>query len=128
MTYYFAKSVAGPFDAVVTAVREALATQGFGVITEIDIQATMKAKLGLDFRPYRILGACNPAMALEALRIEDKAGTMLPCNVVVQALPSGEVEVAAVDPVASMRAIDNPQLLAVAETVARMLKAVVAAV
>lgn len=127
MTYYFAKTVHGPFEIVVVATREALKAQGFGVITEIDVQATLKAKLDAAFRPYLILGACNPAMAHEALLIEDKAGTMLPCNVVIQALPSGEVEVAAIDPVASMRAIDNPSLLKVAKAVAEKLQAVIAA-
>lgn len=128
MTYYFARTVPGPFAAAVARVRDALAGEGFGVITEIDVQATLKAKLDANFRPYLILGACNPAMAHQALQLEDKVGTMLPCNVVVQALPSGEVEVAAIDPVASMRAIGNPVLLDVARTVADKLRAAVAAV
>lgn len=125
MTYYFAKTLAGPFDAVVPLVREALQREGFGVITEIDVQATLKSKIGVDFRPYLILGACNPAMAHRALQIEDKVGAMLPCNVVVQALPSGEVEVAAIDPVASMGAINNQILMQLAGEVAEKLKAVV---
>lgn len=124
--YYFAKTVAGDFDAVVAATRSALAAEGFGVISEIDIQATLKAKLGADFRPYLILGACNPTMAHQALQLEDKVGTMLPCNVVVQLLPSGDAEVAAVDPVASMSAVDNPQLREVAAAVAGKLQAVIA--
>lgn len=124
--YYFAKTVAGDFDAVVAATRSALAAEGFGVISEIDIQATLKAKLGADFRPYLILGACNPTMAHQALQLEDKVGTMLPCNVVVQLLPSGDVEVAAIDPVASMSAVDNPHLGEVAAAVAGKLKAVIA--
>lgn len=95
MGYYFAKTVPGPFGAAVSAVREALKAEGFGVITEIDVQATLKAKVGAEFRPYLILGACNPSMAHQALQLEDKVGTMLPCNVVVQVTPSGEVEVAA---------------------------------
>ena len=109
--------------------RRALQDAGFGLITEIDVAATLKAKLGAEFRPYLILGACNPALAREALQIEDKVGTMLPCNVVVQASPIGEsVEVAAIDPVASMAAIDNPILAAVADIVAEKLKCVVAAI
>lgn len=128
MTYYFAKTIAGPFNGAVDRVRDALKTAGFGVITEIDVEATLRAKLGAVFRPYLILGACNPAMAHQALQIEDKVGAMLPCNVVVQARPDGSVEVAAIDPVASMRAIDNPELLRLAGMVADKLKAVVAAV
>ena len=124
--YYFAKTVAGDLDAVVAATRSALAAEGFGVISEIDIQATLKAKLGADFRPYLILGACNPTMAHQALQLEDKVGTMLPCNVVVQLLPSGDAEVAAVDPVASMSAVDNPRLREVAAAVAGKLQAVIA--
>ncbi len=122
--YYFAKSVAGDFVDVVAATRRALAAEGFGVISEIDVQATLKAKLGIDFRPYLILGACNPAMAHQALLLEDKVGTMLPCNVVVQLLPNGQdVEVAAVNPIASMGAIDNPDLRGVAAAVGGKLQA-----
>lgn len=126
MSYYFNTTVAGPFEAAVAATREALKAEGFGVITEIDVQATLKTKIGVDFRPYLILGACNPAMAHEALKLEDKVGAMLPCNVVVQALPDGRVEVAAIDPVASMKAIENPVLLQTAGQVADRLKAVIA--
>ena len=122
--YYFAKSVAGDFVDVVAATRRALAAEGFGVISEIDVQATLKAKLGIEFRPYLILGACNPAMAHQALLREDKVGTMLPCNVVVQLLPNGQdVEVAAVNPIASMGAIDNPDLRGVAAAVGGKLQA-----
>ena len=122
--YYFAKSVAGDFVDVVAATRRALAAEGFGVISEIDVQATLKAKLGVDIRPYLILGACNPAMAHQALLLEDKVGTMLPCNVVVQLLPNGQdVEVAAVNPIASMGAIDNPDLRGVAAAVGGKLQA-----
>lgn len=128
MTYYFAKTVPGPFDAVVDRVREALKVEGFGVITEIDVQATLRSKIGVDFRPYLILGACNPVMAHQALQIEDKIGTMLPCNVVVQSLADGNVEVAAIDPSASMMAVDNPNLLRVADIVGEKLKAAVAVV
>jgi len=125
MTYYFAKTLALPFDQAVARIREALALKGFGVITEIDIAKTLKAKIGVDFRPYMILGACNPRMAHQALTMEDKVGTMLPCNVVVQELKPGQVEVAAIDPAASMQAIDNPKLLEVAGEVGAMLKAAV---
>ena len=124
--YYFAKSVAGDFVDVVAATRRALAAEGFGVISEIDVQATLKAKLDVDFRPYLILGACNPAMAHQALLLEDKVGTMLPCNVVVQLLPNGQdVEVAAVNPIASMGAIDNPDLRGVAAAVGGKLQAAI---
>jgi len=128
MSYYFARTLDVEFQAVVVRVREALQREGFGVITEIDVQNTLKTKIGVDFRPYLILGACNPRMAHEALKIEDKVGTMLPCNVVVQEIAPGRVEVAAIDPVASMRAIDNPALLETAKVVAEKLKAVVAAI
>jgi uncharacterized protein (DUF302 family) len=124
MTYYFAKTLAPPFDKGVPHVVEALKKEGFGIITEIDVRETFKKKLGADFRDYRILGACNPKLAHEALQLEDKVGTMLPCNVVVQA-KEGKTEVAAIDPVASMAAIDNPQLKEQAERVRAMLKRVV---
>ena len=98
------------FDTALGAVTDALATEGFGVLTEIDVQATLAAKLGVQFRPYRILGACNPAFAHEALGLEERIGLMLPCNVIVQETPAGAIEVAAIDPTASMRAVDNPAL------------------
>ena len=122
MTYYFSRVIEGGFDAVVGRTREALKQKGFGVITEIDVQATLKTKIDVDFRPYLILGACNPAMAHEALQIEDKVGTMLPCNVVVQARPNGTIEVAAIDPVASMQSIGNPALSTKAAEVAARLR------
>lgn len=122
MTYYHAKMVDRTFDDALAATREALAQEGFGVITEIDIRKTMQAKLGEDFRPYTILGACNLSLAHEALKLEDKVGTMLPCNVVVQQLDEGRVEVAAIDPVASMQAIENRALKEKAAEVARKLK------
>jgi len=127
MAYYFAKTLKIGFDEAVARTREALAKEGFGIVSEIDVAKTMKAKLGADFRPYLILGACNPTMAHEALKLEDKIGTMLPCNVVVQEPEPGCSEVAAIDPVASRQAICNPALLALAQTVAGKLKAVVAA-
>ncbi|MDZ4113043.1 MAG: DUF302 domain-containing protein [Brevundimonas sp.] len=122
MTYYFSKTLEGGFDEVVGRTREALKQEGFGVITEIDVQATLKTKIDVDFRPYLILGACSPAMAHEALQIEDKVGTMLPCNVVVQERSNGEIEVAAIDPVASMQAIGNPALSDKAAEVAARLR------
>ena len=124
MTYYFSKTIEGPFDQAVARTREALSKEGFGVISEIDVSKTLKNKIGVDFRPYLILGACNPALAHEALKLEDKVGTMLPCNVVVQLLPNGQdVEVAAVNPIASMGAIDNPDLRGVAAAVGGKLQA-----
>jgi uncharacterized protein (DUF302 family) len=123
--YYFAKVVDLPFAAAIAATIEALARHGFGVLTDIDVRATLKKKLDVSFRPYRILGACNPKMAHQALMAEDKIGTMLPCNVVVQELDDGRVEVSAVDPVASMQAVDNPQLAETAAKVRDMLRRVV---
>ena len=124
MSYYFSTKIAGTFDDVIDRTRQALKTQGFGIISEIDIQAALREKIGVDFRRYTILGACNPALALEALQIEDKVGTMLPCNVVVQ--EQGDcIEVAAIDPVASMQAIENRQLSEKAAVVAERLKAAI---
>ncbi len=125
MTYYTARTVEGAFDAVVERTRAALQKHGFGVLTEIDVQATLKTKIGQDFRPYRILGACNPVMAHEALKLEPHVGVMLPCNVVVQQTEGG-VEVFAVDPAASMSAIDNAELLGHARTVGDHLRAAIA--
>lgn len=126
MTYYFAKTLNMGFADAVRRATEALSEEGFGIITEIDVKQTMKKKLNAEFRDYRILGACNPVLAYEALQIEDKVGAMLPCNVVVQDLGDGRTEVAAIDPVASMQAIDNPRLQAAAEQVRAKLKKVVA--
>jgi uncharacterized protein (DUF302 family) len=117
MGYYLTRVLPAGFDAAVARTREALAAEGFGVITEIDVRQTLKAKIGVEFRPYLILGACNPAMAYEALSREDKVGVMLPCNVVVQQRPDGTVEVSAIDPVAAMGVIDNAALHAAAENV-----------
>jgi uncharacterized protein (DUF302 family) len=125
MTYHFSKVLGVPFDQAVSRVTEALSKEGFGVLTDIDVAATLKKKLGQDFRPYRILGACNPQLAYRALTLEDKIGTMLPCNVIVQQREGGKVEVSAVDPVASMQAIDNPDLGEVAKEVRAKLKRVV---
>ena len=127
MGYYISATLRVPFDEAVARTRAALQQEGFGVITEIDVTRTLKDKIGVDFRPYLILGACNPALAHEALKLEDKVGTMLPCNVVVQVGEDGAVEVAAVDPVASMQAIDNPELAQKAAQVRDKLSAVIAA-
>ena len=124
MSYYFSTKIAGTFEDVIDRTREALKTQGFGIISEIDIQAALREKIGVDFRRYTILGACNPTLAHEALQIEDKVGTMLPCNVVVQERSDG-IEVAAIDPIASMQAIDNRELSEKAAVVAEKLKAAV---
>jgi uncharacterized protein (DUF302 family) len=126
MSYYFSKILKMPFAQAVQHVTDALAGKGFGVLTTIDVRATMKKKLDLDFRPYTILGACNPQFAHEALQSEDKIGTMLPCNVVVQEVRGGEVEVSAVDPVASMAAVNNPKLAPIANEVRDLLKQVFA--
>jgi uncharacterized protein (DUF302 family) len=125
MAYYFSKILPAGFDETIRRTTEALKREGFGIITEIDVKKTMKEKIGADFRNYRILGACNPKLAHEALQIEDKVGTMLPCNVVVQDAGSGKTEVAAIDPVASMQAIDNPKLREAATHVQGMLKKVI---
>ena len=125
MSYYFNKTIASGFDQAIEKVTEELKKVGFGVLTDIDVKATLKKKLNADFRNYRILGACNPPFAYKALEAEDKIGTMLPCNVIVQEIAEGQVEVAAVDPIASMQAIQNPDLADVAETVRTMLKTVI---
>ena len=121
MSYYLATRMDGSFDDGLDKVRQALAAEGFGIISETDLAKTFREKIGVDFRRYTILGACNPTLAHEALQLEDKVGTMLPCNVVVQAMPDG-VEIAAIDPVASMQAIANPRLLEKASVVADKLK------
>ena len=126
MSYHFSKTVSLPFDATVAAATAALKKHGFGVLTQIDVKDTLNKKIGVDFRPYLILGACNPKLAYEALTLEDKIGTMLPCNVVVQQREGGAVEISAVDPVASMSAIRNEKLGAVAGKVRELLKQVVA--
>lgn len=117
MSYYKSAILRVPFDEAIERTEAALKEEGFGVISRIDIQEALKTKIGVDFRPYTILGACNPSLAYEALKIEDKVGTMLPCNVVVQAKGDAETEVAAIDPVASMQAIDNPKLAEAAHEV-----------
>jgi uncharacterized protein (DUF302 family) len=125
MQYHFTTTVNMPFEAALQTTTEALKKRGFGVLTTIDVTDTLKKKIGADFRPYHILGACNPQMAHRALLAEDKIGTMLPCNVIVQQTVDGLVEVSAVDPVASMQAIDNPALGEIAASVRKMLMAVI---
>lgn len=129
MTYTLDKTIKGlPFDDMVAAAKVALATKGFGVLTEIDVRATMKKKLDVDMADYLILGACNPNMALEAMKIEPRVGAMLPCNVIVRSLENGTIMVSAIDPVASMQAIDNPHLKTVAGQVRSLLQDAVAAI
>jgi len=125
MSYYFSKLLGLPFDDAVLKVREELKKEGFGIITEIDVKETLKKKLDVDFKKYRILGACNPSFAYQALQAEDKIGTMLPCNVVVQEREGHQIEVAAIDPVASMQAVDNPRLIEAAQQVSDRLKRVI---
>ena len=124
MNYYFSTKLPGEFAAVVQQARQALQAEGFGIVSEIDIQKTFADKIGVEFRPYLILGACNPTLAHEALRLEDKVGTMLPCNVVIQAVDDA-IEVAAIDPVASMQSIQNEQLKEKASAVAEKLRRVI---
>jgi uncharacterized protein (DUF302 family) len=125
MTYYHSKTVSLGFEEAVSRITQALKKEGFGVLTEIDVKSTLKKKLDIDFRNYRILGACNPPFAYKALQAEDKVGTMLPCNVIVQETSDGGVEIAAVDPIATMKAIDNPELREIAETIGQKLKIIV---
>jgi uncharacterized protein (DUF302 family) len=123
--YYISKEVDVPFDTALERVREELKKEGFGVLTEIDMQDTLKKKLDVDFRRYRILGACNPPFAYKALQAEERIGLLLPCNVVVQERPGGKVDVAAIDPAVSMQAVGNPSLEGVAGQVRDKLKAVI---
>lgn len=125
MSYYFSKILGIPFDDAVVKVMEELKKEGFGIITEIDVKETLKKKLNVDFKKYRILGACNPSFAYQALQAEDKIGTMLPCNVIVQETSEGKTEVAAIDPIASMQAVENPKLRGVADQVRNKLKKVI---
>jgi uncharacterized protein (DUF302 family) len=125
MSYYLGKMLRMPFADAVARTTEALKKEGFGIITQIDVKETLKVKIGVDFPAYQILGACNPSLAYEALKLENKVGTMLPCNVVVRDAGSGNTEVAAIDPVASMQAIDNPELKRAAENVRGKLQKVV---
>jgi uncharacterized protein (DUF302 family) len=125
MDYYFSKMLEASFDEAIQKTTEALKTEGFGVISDIDIRAKLNEKLGVEFKKYRILGACNPGYAYKALQMEEKIGTMLPCNVIVIEQGEGKVEVAAVNPVASMMAISNPALENIATEIAQKLKTVI---
>lgn len=122
MKYYISKKIATDFDQAVALATESLKKEGFGVLTEINMQEKLKGKLNVDFRKYKILGACNPAFAYKALQQEDKIGTMLPCSVVVQEIGPNETEVAAIDPVASMMAVENPHLIDIAGEVKEKLE------
>ena len=125
MSYYFSKITDCAFDGAVQRTVGALQQEGFGVLTDIDIQATLKKKLDVDFKKYRILGACHPSSAYKALQAEDKIGTMLPCNVIVQELAPGKTEIAAVNPIASMMAIQNEQLAGIASEITQKLERVI---
>jgi len=125
MSYYFSAIVKGNFENVIQKTTELLQKEGFGVLTQIDIQQTLKKKLDVDFNRYQILGACNPQFAHKALQLENKVGTMLPCNVIVQELDEKSIEVAAVNPIQSMQAIKNPKLEAIANEVSEKLKNVI---
>ena len=125
MQYYFNKIVEMTFEETIDKVTEELKREGFGVLTEIDVKAALKKKINVDFRKYRILGACNPAFAYKALLAEDKIGTMLPCNVIVQEREDGKIEVAAIDPIASMQSVENESLGGIAVEVQSKLKKVI---
>ncbi len=125
MHYYFSKILNMTFDEAVAKATEELKKEGFGIMTDIDVQDALQKKLNVDFRKYRILGACNPPYAYRALKEEDKIGTMLPCNVIVQEISGGKVEVAAIDPIASMQAVRNPALEGIALEVQGKLKKVI---
>jgi uncharacterized protein (DUF302 family) len=126
MSYYFNKTVTGKtFDQAIEDVTAELKKEGFGVLTEIDVKETLKKKLDVDFKKYKILGACNPSFAHQALQNEDKIGVMLPCNVIVEEHENGDIEVSAVDPVASMSAVENSNLANIAGEVRDRLKKVI---
>lgn len=127
MSYYFTTTLDDKFDAAIDKVTAELKKEGFGILTEIDVKETFKKKLDVDFRKYRILGACNPQMAHKAIQAESRIGTMLPCNVIVQELENGKTEVSAVDPVASMKAVENEELQPVAAQVREKLQKVISA-
>ncbi len=125
MSYYFSKIINESFDKTIIKVVLSLKNEGFGVLTEIDVKETLKNKLNVDFQKYTILGACNPSFAYQALKVENRIGIMLPCNVIVQEISEGNVEVAAVDPIASMKAVENPALLEIAKQVQEKLRKVI---
>ena len=126
MAYYFTKTLARSFDETLAKLTEELKKEGFGILNEIDVKETLKKKLNVDFRRYRILGTCNPPFAYEALQAEDKIGILLPCNVIIQEKDDGQVEVSAIDPMETMKVVGNPKLAALAEQVQAKLKRVVA--
>jgi len=128
MSYYILKTLDGDFDSIVEKTIDELAKEGFGVLTQIDVKATLKKKIDIDFRPYLILGACNPKLAHQAILGEPYIGTMLPCNVVVQKNENGKIDVSAVDPTASMQAVENAGLAKIAGEVRDKLKRVIAAI
>ncbi len=125
MNYYFNKTLNEDFNTVIESVTEALKNEGFGILTEIDVKETLKKKLDIDFKKYRILGACNPPYAHKALQAEDKIGTMLPCNVIVQEIEAGVIEVAAVNPMASMQAVENDALKEIAQEITEKLENII---
>ncbi len=125
MKYYIEKTLNTDFETAVSKTKEALKKEGFGILSEINIHEKLKEKLDVDFRKYRILGACNPPLAYQALQMEDKIGTMLPCNVIVQQLDDNKVEIAAVDPSASMQAVESEELSELAKKVKEKLKTVI---
>lgn len=126
MSYYFCKTLSNTnFEKAIEHVTEALKNEGFGVLTEIDVQATLKKKIDVDFKKYKILGACNPHFAYKALTNEDKIGVFLPCNIIVEEHENGEVEVSAVDPIASMIAVQNDSLVTIALEVQQKLKTII---
>lgn len=125
MNYYFSKTIKSSFDAAIQRTIEALKTEGFGVISEIRMHEKLKEKINVDFKKYTILGACNPPYSYKALQVEDKIGTMLPCNVIVQELSENHIEVAAVNPIASMMAIQNPELEGIAKEMTDKLEKII---
>jgi len=125
MNYYFSKTLNISFEEAIGRVKDELKKEGFGILTEIDVRETLKKKLNVDFKKYKILGACNPPFAYKALQIEEKIGTMLPCNVIVQEASNGQVEVSTIDPVASMQAVENPVLKKIAAEIRDKLKKVI---
>ena len=125
MSYYFSKSTDASFEETLTKVTDELKNEGFGILTEIDVKDTLKKKLDVNFQKYKILGACNPPFAYKALQTENKIGMLLPCNVIVQELPDGNVEVAAIDPVQSMQVVENPALKIIVDQIQAKLRSVI---
>ena len=125
MSYYFTKTTPLGYEQALAKVQDELKKEGFGIITEIDVRETLKKKLNVDFRKYKILGACNPAFAHQALQVESRIGTMLPCNVIVQEREDGQTEISAINPLVSMKAVSNPQLEQIGNQIAAKLEGVV---